>query len=388
MKRLGPALLLPLLLSACASVGPPKTGAELLQDRLFQPPAQPLDPREALALNEPVRAWIDADFRQQRDSRDPMGWLLAALKRKDQLGLRYDSDHTRTVAEAYADRAGNCLSLALLTGAVAREIGLSVHYQSVFVPDTWSRSGDLNVASSHVNVSISPRERPASRLPGPSLLPASTPVIIDFLPPEELLGQRSREIAEATMLAMYFNNRAAERLAEGDYDGAYAAVSAAIRQDPTFLSTYNTLGVLYLRQGHAREAERTLRYALAQEPENTAAMANLVRVLQQRGAADEAARLQRQLAELEPYPPYHFFDLGVAAMQRADYREAAKLFRRELRRAAYQHEFHFWLALAELGLGEPEQAKRQMGLALEHSTTQRERTLYAAKLDWLQKQVH
>ena len=123
-------------------------------------------------------------------------------------------------------------------------------------------------------------------------------------------------------------------------------------------------------------------------PENTAAMGNLVRVLQQRGAKDEAAHLQRQLAELEPFPPYHFFDLGIAAMQRADYPEAARLFRRELRRAAYQHEFHFWLALAELGLGEPEKAKRQLGLALENSTTQRERTLYAAKLDWLRQQVH
>ena len=384
MKKLGLALILPLLLSACASLGPPPTGAELLQDRLFQPPKQAIEPQTALALSEPIRAWIDADFRQLHAERDPLGWMMQALQREGGLRLRYDTGYTRTASEAYAQRAGNCLSLALLTGAIAREIGLPVYYQAVFVPDTWSRSGDLNIGSSHVNVAIGARERVGSRLPDRE----SAPVVIDFLPPDELRGQRSRVIGEATVLAMYLNNRAAEHLAAGDYDEAYAAVGAAIRQDPTFLSAYNTLGVLYLRHGNAREAEQALRYALAREPENTAAMGNLVRVLQQRGAKDEAAHLQRQLAELEPFPPYHFFDLGIAAMQRADYPEAARLFRRELRRAAYQHEFHFWLALAELGLGEPEKAKRQLGLALENSTTQRERTLYAAKLDWLRQQVH
>lgn len=385
MNRPGLALILPLLLSACVSAGgPPRVASELLQDRLFQAPAQTVDPQAALQLSEPTRQWIDTEFRGNHGGRDPLGWLLQALQKEDQLRLRYDTGHTRTAAETYADRAGNCLSLALLTGAVARELGLPVHYQAVFVPDTWSRSGDLNIGSSHVNVAVGARERVGSRLPDGE----SASVIIDFLPPEELRGQRSREIGETTVLAMYLNNRAAELMASGDHDAAYAAVAAAIRKDPGFLNAYNTLGVLYLRHGDHREAERTLRYALAQEPENTAVMANLVRVLQQRGATAEAARWQRQLAALEPYPPYHFFDLGIAAMQRADYPAAAKLFRRELRRAAYQHEFHFWLALAELGLGEPEKAKRQMGLALEHSTTQRERTLYAAKLDWLQKQVH
>lgn len=384
MKNAGLVLILPLLLSGCAGFGLPRTGADLLQDRLFQPPTQPVEPQAAIALSEPIRDLIETDFRQNGGGRDPLAWLLQNFQQDRPLGLRYDTGRTRTAAEAQAERAGNCLSLALLTGAVAREIGLPVHYQAVFVPETWSRSGDLNVGSGHVNVAVGAREPAGSRLAHGRMASA----IIDFLPPDELRGQRSREISEATVLAMYLNNRAAELMAGGEHDAAYAAVSAAIRHDPTFLSAYNTLGVLYLRHGHPREAERALRYALALEPENTAVMANLVRVLQRRGATEEAARWQQQLAALEPYPPYHFFDQGVAAMQRADYPEAARLFRRELRRAAYHHEFHFWLALAELGLGEPDKAERQLGLALEHSTSGREQALYAAKLDWLRQRVH
>ena len=141
------ALIPALLLSACASVGRIQADAALLQDTLFQPAHPPLDAAAALTLSAPIRAWIDTDFRQRNAARDPLGWLLQAFQRDHPLGLRYDTGHTRTAAEAYAARAGNCLSLALLTGAVAREIGLPVHYQAVFVPDTWSRNGDLDVGS-------------------------------------------------------------------------------------------------------------------------------------------------------------------------------------------------------------------------------------------------
>ena len=45
--------------------------------------------------------------------------------------------------------------------------------------------------------------------------------------------------------------RAAEALAGGDVGGAYWWARAAIRQDPQFISAYNTLGVIYRRHGAA-----------------------------------------------------------------------------------------------------------------------------------------
>ena len=124
-----------------------------------------------------------------------------------------------------------------------------------------------------------------------------------------------------------------------------------------------------------------LTYALEREPKNTRAMSNLVPVLTGLGRVAEATELARKLERLDPDPPFSFFDRGLAAMQKGDYRAAKEMFAREVRRAPYYHEFHFWLAAACVGLGEFDQAREEMTIALESSTKRSDRDLYAAKLD-------
>jgi tetratricopeptide (TPR) repeat protein len=90
---------------------------------------------------------------------------------------------------------------------------------------------------------------------------------------------------------------------------------------------------------------------------------------------------------MERDPPFGYFKRGLAAMQEHDYRAAKEMFAREVDRAAYYHEFHFWLALAYVGLGDMEPARRHMALAIENSTTRKDHALYAAKLHRLQATV-
>ena len=63
------------------------------------------------------------------------------------------------------------------------------------------------------------------------------------------------------------------------------------------------------------------------------------------------------------------------------------MFAKEVDRAAYYHEFHFWLALAYVGLGEMEPARKHMTIAIENSTTRKDHDLYAAKLGHIQAMV-
>ena len=122
---------------------------------------------------------------------------------------------------------------------------------------------------------------------------------------------------------------------------------------------------------------------LAREPANAQALANRAQVLALLGRDAEAKALRQRLAEVEPYPPYHFYDLGRRAMERGDFKAARALFAREVDRASYQSEFHYWLARADVGLGDMASARKELALALENSTAG-ERDLYAAKLAWLQ----
>ena len=188
------------------------------------------------------------------------------------------------------------------------------------------------------------------------------------------------ELSEATVVAMFMNNRSAEALAAGRLDDAYWWVRAAIVQDPRFLSAYNTLGVVYKKHGALRNSERVLEEVLAREPANLNAMTNLALVYVDEGRDREADVLSERIDALQPYPPFHFFNLGMEAMQAGDFRAAKAMFQREVGRDPYYHEFHFWLAAACLRLGETDLARKHMALAVEYSPTRSDHDVYAAKL--------
>ena len=368
-------LLLAALVAGCATTPVPRPDG-LFNDQLFRAASERISAADVFAVNDDMRRYLRTELTGALRIKGRQQGLFDALYGKGELKLDYDSARTRNAAETFAARAGNCLSLALMTSAFAKELGLYVRYQSVIVEDTWSRSGDFYLSVGHVNLTLG-----RTRFDGRFGKTETDLMTVDFLPPEDLRRQRTRVIAEETIVAMYMNNRAVEALTAGDLDNAYAWARAAIGQDPKFLSAYNSLGIIYQRHRDRDEAERVLRYVVDIEPANIDAMTNLVTVLEDQGRVAEAAALAARLARIEPDPPFKFYHLGLAALRQRDYEAARDFFAREIDRAAYYHEFHFWLAVAYLGLGETRQARKHMTLALENSTTTSDQNLYAAKLD-------
>ncbi len=377
------ALLLALL-SACSVLPPaPPPTAPLLHDEHY-PSAAALADRDAVfAFSPAMRAYADAELTAAARLRDPREALLDALYRQDKLRLRYDAGSTRNAAQAFEARAGNCLSLVIMTAAFARHLGVPVSYQSVRVEDTYSRSGGMVLVSQHVNLVLG-RRLQRSLFAGSQ----SDDMTIDFLPPDELRGQRTQPVEERTVLAMYFNNRAAEALAEGpDANSlAYARAREAMRQDPGFLPAVNTLAVVYLRDGHLAEAEAALQHVLAQAPLSTSTLSNLALLLDRRGQTAEALAVRQRLARLQPDAPFAWFDLGQQAMARGDYAQARELFQRELRRQPDQPDVLLGAAQAEWRLGDAQRAASLLQQALAHSGTAQARDLYAGKLAWLRGQ--
>ena len=203
---------------------------------------------------------------------------------------------------------------------------------------------------------------------------------IDFLTPNDIGSLRTRVISEETVAAMYMNNRAAEAIARQQLDNAYGWAHAAIVQDPHYLPSYNTLGIIYKRHGNPHQAEQLFKRILAIEPENTIAMSNLVLVLNEQGRTAEAGDLAQTLKRIRPYPPFHFFDLGMAAMKQNNFAVAKAMFTREVEREAYYDKFHFWLALAYYQLGDLRNARKHLVIAEQTSTTSSAHALYAGKL--------
>jgi len=369
-----------LVLAGCAHGPRPANAHALLQDSLFPAPHEAAGAESEAArlfeMSEPMRRFAERVLRDPGSWRDRRQALIDALYLKDALQLAYDAEATRMAAEAFEARAGNCLSLVLMTAAFAKHLDVPVNYQQVLVDDEFSRAGDLYLVTGHVNVMLG-RHGPPPKGDDAQWL------TIDFLPQSELRGQRTVALDEPTVVAMFLNNRAAEALARGDSTAAYWRARAALQRDPLFAPAANTLGVIYQRHGHATLAEAALRYAIERESRNASAWANLARLLRAQGRDEEAKAAATRLAELEPHPPFHFFELGRAALQRGDAASARDLLLRELRLQPQQHEVHFWLAQAYAMLGEAKPAARHLKLAADHSPSRQARAIYSAKLERL-----
>lgn len=355
----------------------PQQTASLLHDEAFQARPVPADPA-VFAVSASMRHYLEVGIARQLRSHGNLRGLVQALDSNAQLKLEYDSSFTRTAAETFDARAGNCLSLTIMTAALARELGLSVSFRRVLTEESWTRRDNTLYFGGHVNIVLAPSPADLLRSVG-----SGGGIVVDFLPQEDLRRQLSREIGDQTVVAMFMNNRAAEAMALGLLDEAYWWARGAMTQDPRFLEAYNTLGVIYSRHGDLAHAERVFQRILALEAENASAMSNLANVFDRQGRHKAALALRARLQMIEPHPPFHFFDLAVAALKRKEYAAARDLFARELARNASYHEAHFGLAAAHIGLDDPRAAQKHLAAALDASTNRREHDLYAAKLAWL-----
>jgi hypothetical protein len=145
-------LLMSLLLLGCASVPPPPVvSAAVFDDALFQPLARPPDARTLFELTPAMRRHLVERIEPQVRRHGAPRALLDALYTQGDLRLEYESLHTRTAAEAFDDRRGNCLSLVLMTAAFARELGLPVRFHEVLGTPVVERNGVLTFVVGHVN---------------------------------------------------------------------------------------------------------------------------------------------------------------------------------------------------------------------------------------------
>ena len=208
-------------------------------------------------------------------------------------------------------------------------------------------------------------------------------MVVDFLAPRDASRLDTREISEATVVAMYLNNRAVESLTQGLIDDAYWWAREAIRRDPTALGAYVTLGVVYRTRHRPELADQAFRRVADREPDNLYAMSNRVLALRDLGRTAEADALVARLAALDPHPPFSYFREGLAALQAGRAADARRLFAKEVERAPYHHEFEYWLAVSYMELKDVDRATIHLQRAMEVSTTRKDHDLYAGKLDRL-----
>jgi len=300
LPALLPALSLALaMLAACATPPPPAPPPALFLDAAFAPPSEAVGAGDLFTLSPAMQAYLRSPaFKTLLRTRGREHGLIEALYSKQDLQLDYDAGATRPAAATYAARAGNCLSLVIMTAAFARELGLTVRYQAVDVADAWRREGTLYLVAAHVNIALGHR-KPRDLLYEDK---AGQELVVDFLPPPDAARLRTRALDEGELVALFLNNRAAETLVQGRIDDAYWWARAAVYANPASATAYNTLGVIYQRHGQLHLAERAYRAALERDGDNLVTMQNLGPLLARLGRPEEAQALARRTNGM-PAPP-------------------------------------------------------------------------------------
>jgi Tfp pilus assembly protein PilF len=292
--------------------------------------------------------------------------------KQDGLGIEYDSDATRTVAEVFQTRRANCLSFTLLTVALARAAQLKADGQTMERVLGWEMSGDLVMQSSHVNARVSADGRR---------------FIIDVASQDLLVHSPLRPIADERLLAMYYNNRAMELLEQGDADASQEWLEKALHLDPHNVRLWSNAGVLQEHKARLDLAEADFLHAVDLQSDYGGVLSNLVALYEREDKPALVAQWQQRAEAVLRKDPYHQFAQGMRCEKNADFTCALAYYQRAVRLEPKQHLFHFALARAWLGLGKEHRADDELARALELSEGSNHAS-YQAKLEQLRLLEH
>lgn len=319
---------------------------------------------EVVAVPPELHAQFDAQVLQEtRGSQQRVQQIVEFMLDPEGLALEYDLETTRTVAETFHDRRGNCVSFTLTFVALAREAGLDAYVQEADQALLWlqdestqgesmqdesMQDGVMMFYAGHVNAGVRIRGRRF-------VVDFDRSVVATAAPPTAITDRRA--------LAHYYNNRGAEWLTAGEFPAAHSFFEAAIELEPDFVPAWNNLGVLGLRSGDTSAAERAYLAALEREPKHVPTLSNLAGLYRQLGEQEKLTRYQRRLDDVQRRDPFRSFILGLQHERQGDDPLALEYYLRAIRMHRGEPQFHLAVARIYDRLGEPGQAQRSLARA-------------------------
>ncbi len=311
--------------------------------------APPIAGDEVLSVGPEMRAFLDRAVHRRASAQVRLQELADAIVGAASFGFEFE-DRTRTAAETFRVRRGNCLSFSNLFVALAREVGLDAAFQEVDLPPDWALDNEVFVLNRHVNVRVG--------------LGALGERVVDLTIDDYRSRAETRVIGDARARAHFFNNVGVERLQAGDTAGALACFRTALTEgDREFSPAWTNLGTLYLRAGLPAAAEASYRQALAADRGDTVAMSNLARLYELQGDAEQAAAFRRRVARHRNRNPYYRYQLARRAFEAADFEAAVRHLKAAVRTKPDEASFCRLLGRSYLELGRERRGRRWLARA-------------------------
>jgi len=297
--------------------------------------------------------------------------------------FNYQGD-TFTAETTMATQGGNCMSMAVLTTALANVVDVEVGYQLVDSIPVYELDDDLAFRGQHVRSYLFDPDYVPN---GDAFMIVRRPgIIVDYFPSgrEHFIGN----ISEDEYVAMFYRNRAATALAEDDFNRAFWYLKESMTFAPEHPDAINTLAVLHRRVGEEERAEKLYLYGIDIAHERVSLMKNYRNMLRYQGREEEALAIESQLHELEDPSPFQWLSLARESFDRGDYALAVRMYDKALDVAPYLHDAHLGKVQAQLNLGQLSAAVKSLDTATEYMYEPKQRSMYVAKLTTLRNKLN
>ncbi|REL25992.1 tetratricopeptide repeat protein [Thalassotalea euphylliae] len=281
---------------------------------------------------------------------------------------------TYTASQAMNSLQGNCMSLAILTTALARLVDVDLAFREVLTLPVFEKQNNLVFSSIHVQTKLFA----APSQGGLSAIFSNAGVVIDYFPASSNI--KSRYLTYHQFVAMYYKNIASDALVVGDLERAFANAITAYQYDDTSVEVMNLLAVIHRRQGDERTAEQIYDFAMKLAPNNLSLLSNYATLLAMQHRGEEANGLQAKMAKLEDPNPYSWLNQAYLAQQQGNYRQAIEFFNRTIELAPYVNEAYIGLYQVYMAKGQETRAKNVIAKALDWTYKPSERRQLKYKL--------
>lgn len=282
---------------------------------------------------------------------------------------------TLTASEAITRGQGNCMSLAVITTALARLVNLKLSYQQVNSLPVYHQQNKVLTISGHVRTKVF---SPDFKLEKNQFAIFRPGTVVDYFPSSsDFFGDK---VQYKDFVAKFYQNHAAEALLNKQYAKAFSWVKAALEVSPENAESINILAVLYGHVNLPDESASWYQYAINKNMTSVNLYSNYRNLALRQGKKKLAEQLEDQLDLSDGNNPYSWIKLGHEAFSKNDVRTASKHYKKAIQLAPYLADGYLALAKSLYQSGKLKQAAQAMEKAIELSYTPEKRRLYFAKL--------
>ncbi len=344
-----------LLLSGCATVPEdprvdPGYQALLSGEQIFGEPVRvdEVPSVDLLGVSDEMRTFIADELGTVRVPAVKFRRMFRGLTREGYFEANYIADSTRTAAETFHHKSGNCLSYTSMFIALAREAGLDARFQIVQVPPNWDADSGYLIRYTHVNVVLRGFIYDAR---------TGREFSVDFndvLPDPDY---PRHAISDEQATALFYANRSVFQMRTGEMREAFANLKKAIDISPDNPDLWINLGAFYAKHEAYEQALTAYEVALRLDPGNRGAISGLGRTHEMLGNQEEADEYNDRVRRYRQRNPYYHFAIAQTEYERARYAAALDAINTAIDLKYRNGRFHFLKGLTQYKLGDLESAQ-------------------------------